>query len=115
MGKLFNTRVAVTNFKLLRAMQNVVMAFSKLNCHAMKMQYVLKSFEDIIYHQYGNALNVYDAFIRYQAMRKRELRESYCYLSSWQATQKHSRRGGCIWPSPTLEGSSFAHNDNVNN
>ena len=37
-----------------------------------KNEKVLKSFENIIHPQYDNALHVYNAFIRYQAIRKRE-------------------------------------------
>ena len=47
--------------------------FSKLDCHAMNMKNMLRSFDNTIHPQYGNALHVYNAlFIRYQAIRKRE-------------------------------------------
>ena len=47
-------------------------AVSKLDCHAIEMKNMLTNFENIIHPQYGNALHVYNAFIRYQAVRKRE-------------------------------------------
>ena len=60
----------------------------------MKMKYMLKSFDNIIHPQYGNSLHVYNAFIRYQAIRKRGQREScFCWLlerSSWWATKNYS-------------------------
>ena len=71
-GKLFSRRAAVTHFKLLRAAQYVAKAVSKLDCHAVKMKNMLRSFENIIHPQYGNVLHVHNAFIRYQAIRKRE-------------------------------------------
>ena len=71
-GKLFGRRAAVTNFKFLSAARYVAKAVSKLDCHAIKMKNMPKSFENIIHPQYGNALHVYNAFIRYQAIRKRE-------------------------------------------
>ena len=49
-----------------------LLAVSKLDCHAMKMTNVLKYFENIIRPQYGNALHFYNAFVWYQAIRKRE-------------------------------------------
>ena len=52
--------------------KKVAKAVSKLDCHAIKMKNLLKSFENIINPQYGKALHVYNAFIRYQAIRKRE-------------------------------------------
>ena len=67
-GKLFSTRTAVTNFNFLRPAQYVAKAFSKLDCHAIKMKNMLKYFENIIHPQYGK--HVYNAFIRYQATRK---------------------------------------------
>ena len=66
-GKLFNTRAAITNSKFLQDK-----AVSKFDCHAIKMKNMLTSFQNIIHPQYGNALHVYNAFIRYQAIRKRE-------------------------------------------
>ena len=50
--------------------QFVVRAFSKSDCRAIKMKNMLKSFENIIHPQHGNALHVYNAFIRYQAISK---------------------------------------------
>ena len=69
-GKIFSRRAAATNFKLLRAAQYAAKAVSKLDCHAIKMKNMLKSLENIIHPQYGNALHVYNAFIRYQVIRK---------------------------------------------
>ena len=69
-GQLFSTRAAVKNFQFYRAAQYVAMAVSKLDCHAIKMKNLRISFENTIYPQYGNALHVYNAFIRYQAIRK---------------------------------------------
>ena len=72
MDKLFSTRAAVTNFKFERAAQQVAKAVSKLDGPAIKMNNMLKSFENIIRSQHGETLHVYNAFIRYQAIRKRE-------------------------------------------
>ena len=72
MLKLFCKRAAVTNSKFLRAAQYVAKAVSKLDCDAIKMKNVLQSFENTIHPQFGNASHVYNAFIRHQAIRKRE-------------------------------------------
>ena len=45
---------------------------SRLDCHTITIKNMLKSFENIIHPQYGNAGNVYNALIRYQVIRKRE-------------------------------------------
>ena len=71
-GKLFSRRAVVTNLKFSRAAQQVAKAVSKLDFQAIKMKNMLKSFESIIYLQYGNALHVYNELIRYQAIRKQE-------------------------------------------
>ena len=70
MGKLFSRKAAVTNFKFERDAQYVAEAVSKLDCHAIEMKNTLKSFENIIHPQYGNAFHVYGVFIRYQVIRK---------------------------------------------
>ena len=72
MGKPLSRRAAATNLKFYRAAQYVAKAVSKLDCHAMKMRNMLKPFENTIHPQHGNTLNLYNAFIRYQAIRKRE-------------------------------------------
>ena len=71
-GKLFSTRAAVTNFRFLRAERYVAKASSKLDCHEIRLKNMLKSFENGIHVQYCNGLHVYNVFIRYQAIRKRE-------------------------------------------
>ena len=71
-GKLFSTRAGVTNFKFKRTAQQVAKAVSKLDFPAIKMKYMLKSFENIIHSQYGETSHVYKEFIRHQAIRKRE-------------------------------------------
>ena len=71
-GKLFSKRAAVTNFKFERAVKDFPKAFQKLDFHAIKMKDMLKSFENIIHPKYGNALYVYNAFIRYQAIKTRK-------------------------------------------
>ena len=52
--------------------QQVAKAVSKLYFPAIKMNNMLKSFENIFHSQHGETLHVYNAFIRYQAIRKRE-------------------------------------------
>ena len=71
----------------------VTKAVSKFDCHAIKMKYMSESFEAIIHPQYGNALHVHNASIRYQAIRKRELRES-CFdlMPVLGGPQKSTRR-----------------------
>ena len=70
--------------------------FSKLDCHAVKTKHVLKSFENTIQPQYGNALHTYNAFIRYQAVRKREKRESCsCLIQVIGGPQESTRRAAC--------------------
>ena len=51
---------------------HVAKAFSNLDCHAIEMKNMLQSFENIIHPQWGNALHLCNALIRYQAIRKRE-------------------------------------------
>ena len=69
---LFSTRAAVANIEILKGLTVCCQGFSKLDCPAIEIKNMPKSFESIIGPQYGNALHVYDAFLRYQAIRKRE-------------------------------------------
>ena len=101
MGKLFSTRAAITKFKFWRAAQYVAKAVSELDCHAIKMKNMLKYFETIIHPLYGNALHIYNAFIRYQAIRKTRITGDFLLdTSSWRATKKDSV--GRSLPTPGL-------------
>ena len=44
-GKIFSRRAVVTNLKFYRAIQYVAKAVPKLDCYAIKMKNMLKSFE----------------------------------------------------------------------
>ena len=68
----FSAQGPQSHFKFERAAQQVSKAVSKLDCPAIKMNNLLKSFENIIHSQHGETLHVYNAFIQYQAIRKRE-------------------------------------------
>ena len=67
--KLFSTRAAVMNlsFKGPHSMLPRLFQLSR-----SRNENMLKSFENRIHLQYGNALHDYNAFIGYQAIRKRE-------------------------------------------
>ena len=62
----FQHKVRSHKFKFERASQYVAKAVSKLDWHAVEMKNMLKSFKNITHPQFGNALYVYNTFIRYQ-------------------------------------------------
>ena len=63
----------------------------------MKVKSMHKSFENIFHPQCGNALHVYNAFMRYQVIGKRDERDSsFCLIQDLGGPQK--ALGGRIWP-----------------